>query len=460
MSKLVGGFQDIFYSKSNFVPLPMIVKAKGIKMWDDKGNEYIDVSSGPVVSNIGHGNKNVAKAMAKQASQMDFAYSRVARHQPNLDLTKQISNLAGKGYERIALSSGGSEGMEIAIKFLRQYSVATGKTNKRQIITLSPSYHGSTIATLAITGDKELETFVKNFAFKAEFIPAPFQYRIPKNHTKKTYRIQCAEALEEKILELGQENVLCFILEPVGGLATGALTIEEDYANKIRKICNKYNVYLIYDEILCGTGRTGNFLASHAWPDAKADIVVLAKGLGSGYTPLGAVLIPEKLCDHLSSLTGFNYSHTYNANPISCATGIAVLREYEKENLIKKAAVRGQYLKKKLKILSSKHKTFGDLRGSGLLMAIELVSDKNKKSIFPAGFYPTEKIRICGLKNGLIIYSRKTANSVNGDWFIIAPPLTITEKECDELLERLDLTLKDFGKLAEEFMSLESKIDG
>ena len=457
MSFPAGSFQDIFYSKSNFVPLPMIVRAKGIKMWDDKGNEYIDISSGPVVSNIGHGNINVAKAMAKQASKMDFAYSRVARHQPNIDLTKKVSSLAGKGYERIALSSGGSEGMEIAIKFLRQYSLATGKINKRRIISLSPSYHGSTIATLAITGDKELDPFVNGFAFKAEFIPAPFQYRIPKSHSKKTFRLKCAEALEEKILELGQENVLCFILEPVGGLATGALPIQEDYANKIRKICNKYNVFLVYDEILCGTGRTGKFLASHAWPNAKADIVVLAKGLGSGYTPLGAVLIPDKLCDHLSSLTGFNYSHTYNANPISCATGIAVLKEYEKGNLMRKAEIRGQYLKKKLKILSSKHKTFGDLRGSGLLMAIELVSEKKSKSIFPPGFYPTEKIRICGLKNGLIIYSRKTANSVNGDWFIVAPPLTITEKECDELLERLDATFKDFGKLAEQFMSLEIK---
>ena len=450
-SKL-GGYQDNFYSKSNIVPLPLIVKAEGIRMWDENGNEYIDMSSGPVVSNIGHGNKYVARAMAKQASKMDFAYSRVSRHQPNIDLTRRISQLAGDGYERVALASGGSEAMEIALKFLRQYVVATGKIKKNKIITVTPSYHGGTIATLSITGDKDLDGFLDGFALRAENIPAPLQYRVPKHHNQKSFRMECAEALDQKINAIGSENVLAFVIEPVGGIATGAQPILDDYANRIREICDDHGIYLIYDEVMCGTGRTGKFLASEIFTKAKADLVVLAKGLGSGYTPLGAVLMPEGMCDHLANMTGFNYSHTYNANPITCATGLAVLDVYHKYNLIETASIRGESLLKRLIKLSENHPSIGDIRGLGLFLAIELVANRNLKTPFFKNFLPTEHIRICGLNNGLIIYSRRTANGLNGDWFIVAPPLTITEKECEELVYRLDLTLTEFEKLAKPYM--------
>ena len=444
MSEKLGGSQDVFYAHSNTVPLPLIVKAEGIWMWDDEGNSYIDVSSGPVVSNIGHGNPRVADAMAKQAREMDFAYSRVSRHQPNIDLTARISSLAGPGYERVCLASGGSEAMEIALKFLRQYAVAIKQFEKRKIITLSPSYHGGTIATLAITGDDALDPFLEGFAVKSERIPAPFQYRVPQNHTPETYRMACAEALDVKIREIGPENVLAFVVEPVGGLANGAQPLHEDYANRIREICTQHGVFLVYDEILCGTGRTGKFLASHAWPDAHADIVVLAKGLGSGYAPLAAMLAPAELVDKLASLTGFNFSHTYNANPITCATGLAVLAEYESQDLVAASAERGKTLRRRLEKLAEKHPSIGDIRGAGLLMAIELVTDREAKTSFPAEFPPTEVVRKYGLQHGLIIYSRRTANGKYGDWFIVAPPLNITEDECDELVSRLDATLGDF----------------
>lgn len=451
----IGGPQDIFYSTSNIVPLPLIERAEGIWMYDDAGNEYIDVSSGPIVSNIGHGNTRVAEAMAKQARTMDFAYSRVSRHQPNIDLTRRISELAGPGYERVCLASGGSEAMELAFKFLRQYVVAKGQLDKKRIITLAPSYHGGTIAMLAITGDDALDSFVDGFAVKSERIPAPFQYRVPEGHTPESYRMECAEALEAKILEMGAGNVLAFAVEPVGGLATGAQMLSMDYANRIREICNKHGVYLVYDEILCGTGRTGRFLASHAWPDAHADIVVLAKGLGSGYAPLSAALLPAGMVDELADLTGFNFSHTYSANPVTCATGMAVLDEYERHNLIEAAAIRGASLKARLEKLAEKHHCIGDIRGAGLLMAVELVADRDTKTCYPASFPPTEHIRICGLKHGLIIYSRRTANGKYGDWFMVAPPLTITEDECDDMVSRLDATLSDFENAAQTHMAEE-----
>ncbi len=452
MSNPLGGPQDQFYARSNIVPLPMITRAKGVHMWDDQGRKYIDVSSGPVVCNIGHGNQRVAEAMAQQAREMDFAYSRVARHQPNIDLTQLISEMAGPGYERVALASGGSEAMEIALKFLRQYVLATGTRQKRKIITLSPSYHGGTIATLAITGDPALDPFLEGFAVKSERIPAPWQYRVPKDETPQSYRMGCAEALDQKIQELGAENVLAFVVEPIGGIATGALEMQEDYLKRVREICDQHDIYLIYDEILCGTGRTGDFLASHAFPNARANLVVLAKGLGAGYAPLGAVLMPEAMVDKLAELTGFNFSHTYNANPITCATGIAVLNEYVTHDLLQNARERGQQLRKGLTRIAAKHSTVGDIRGRGLLLAVELVQDRETKTSFPAEFPPTEHIRICGLENGLIIYSRCTANGANGDWFLVSPPLTISADECDDLLRRLEATIADFEAKAAPYL--------
>ena len=438
-----GGTQDIFYSVSNTVPLPMIERAQGIYMWDEEGNEYIDASSGPVVSNIGHGNERVAEAMFNQAKTMDFAYSRVSRHRPNLELTAKIAELAGPGYERICLASGGSEAMEIGIKFLRQYAVATGKPEKRKLITCMPSYHGGTVMTLAMTGDESLLPFLEGFAVISEKVPAPFSYRLPDGHSIESYGEACADALEEKIKTLGAESVLAFVLEPIGGLATGCVVPPENYIRRVREICTRYGVYLVFDEILCGTGRSGKFLVAQHWLDAMPDIIVMAKGLCSGYSPLGAVLMPAGMTDELSEMTGFNYSHTYNANPITCATALAVLGEYDRLDLVNMAAKRGAYLRAKLVALKETCSVLGDVRGMGLVMAVEMVTNQNTKAKFPHDYPTTEKIRIFGLKNGLIIYSRATANGKNGEWFIVAPPLTISEDECDELVKRLEQTLLD-----------------
>ncbi len=446
-----GGPQDIFYADGNCVPLPVIQRAEGIYMWDERGTEYIDASSGPVVSNIGHGNVRVAQAMADQARTMDFAYSRVSRHRPNMALTDRIASLAGSGYERIALASGGSEAMEIAIKFLRQYVLATGAGKRRRIITCQPSYHGGTIATLAMSGDEALAPFLEGIAVVSDKVPAPLSYRLPRDHTVESYAQSCAEALERRIQELGPETVLAFVIEPIGGLASGCVVPPDEYFRHIREICNRYGIYLVFDEVLCGTGRTGRFLAAHHWPDSLPDIVVMAKGLGSGYAPLGAVLFPASMVDRLSESTGFNFSHTYNANPITCATGLAVLDEYQRLDLVTAAAERGTCLRDKLQALAVETPVIGDIRGRGLLMAVELVADRSNKTPLPGSFLPTEKIRIHGLNNGLILYSRRTAGGKYGDWFIIAPPLTISEAQCDELVSRLGNTFNDFS---DEWMRL------
>ena len=449
-----GGPQDIFYARSSTVPLPVIERAESIFMWDEDGKEYIDGCSGPVVSNIGHGNVRVAQAMADQARTLDYAYSRLSRHRPNMALTARIAELAGPGFERVCLASGGSEAVEISIKFLRQYVVATGAAQRRKIISCQPSYHGGTIAALGMSGDEGLGPFLDGFAVASAKVPAPISYRVPEGHTVESFADECADALEEKIRDLGPENVLAFVFEPIGGVATGCVVPPARYFRRVREICSRHGIYLVFDEVLCGTGRSGRFLAAHHWPDALPDIVVMAKGLGSGYAPLGAVLIPAAMADHLADLTGYNISHTYNANPITCATGVAVLNEYERLNLVAAAAERGASLRCKLEALAADSPVIGDIRGLGLLMAVEMVADKKTKERMPASFLPVEKIRIHALNHGLFIYGRRMASGVHGgDWFIVSPPLTITEAECDELVRRLRDAFMDFQHEWEVFDS-------
>ncbi|MEZ5775528.1 MAG: aminotransferase class III-fold pyridoxal phosphate-dependent enzyme [Hyphomicrobiaceae bacterium] len=424
--------------------LPLIVRAEGIRQFDEDGNAYIDISSGPVVSNIGHGNAHVADAMARQARTMDFAYSRVARHQPNIDLAHRIASLAGPGFERVFLSSGGSEAIEIAVKFLRLYDMTFNGGKRTKVVSLMPSYHGGTMFALSMSGDSEILPFIDGFQPPQHHVPAPLSYRVPPNHTAESYARACADALEAKVKELGPDTVLAFFIEPVGGLATGCNTPTPEYFRRIREICTRHGIALVFDEILCGTGRTGKFLAAHNWPDALPDLVVMAKGLGSGYTPLGATLIPAKWADRLAEAVGYGFSHTYCANPVSCATGIAVLEEYDRLDVLENTLARGRELKAGLEALKERFATVGDVRGMGLVTAVELVTDKSAKTPFPADINPTEAVRIAGLKNGLIIYCRRTARGRNGDWFMVSPPMTITGPELTEALDRLAATLADF----------------
>ena len=436
-----GGGQDVFYAKSGIVPLPLIERASGVHFWDEHGNEYIDASSGPVVSNIGHGNRRVADAMAAQAKTLEYAFARLARNRANIDYADRLCRLAGSGFERVSLTSGGSEAVENAIKFLRQYAIATGKSSKRRIITCQPSYHGATIATLAMNGEATMAPFLDGFAIISEKVPAPLSYRLPENHDAGSYARHCAEALDRKIEKLGADNVLAFVIEPVGGLSTGCAVPPAEYMRNIREICSGHGVHLVFDEILCGAGRTGKFLAAHHWPDALPDIVTMAKALGSGYSPLGAMLAPARMVDELAGLTGFEFQYSYNANPVSCAAGLAVLDEYERLDLVACAVERGAQLRSGLQDMQARIPIIGDIRGLGMLLAVEMVADRETKAMLPSEILPTDRVRVHGLRNGLLIYSRQTSGGKYGHWFLVSPPLTITGQECEELLRRLEATL-------------------
>ena len=436
-----GGPQDLFFARSDTVPRPTLVRGEGVWLYDDAGNAFLDMSSGPVAANIGHGDASVAKAMAAQAERLAFVTARQARHHPNIDLAARVAHLAGPGFERVLFSSGGSEAVEFAVKFLRQRALAAAQPERRHVITCMPSYHGSTIGALGLSGDPANAAFLDGFGQHHPKVPAPLSYRLPANHTVDSYALACAQALDDTIQTLGSDSVLAFLIETVGGLASGAVAPPERYLQAVRRICDRHGVALIFDEILCGAGRTGRFLAAHHYTHVQPDLVIMAKGLSSGYAPLGAVLAPAEMVDWLSDRLGFGYTHTYSAHPVSAAAALAVLDRYEREDLGARAERMGHYLRARLDELAERSPLIGDVRGKGLLLGIELVADKASKAMIKSSPPPTDIVRTRGLEHGLLIYSRRTAGGQYGDWIMATPPLIISEAECDELVARLERTL-------------------
>ncbi len=441
-SRIVGGTQDVFYSRASNVPLPMMARAEGVWFWDEDGRAYIDASSGPMVSAVGHCNPRVIDAMTRQARTLDYAYTLVARNRANLTYANRLAALAGPGFERVSLCSGGSEAIDNALKFVRQYCVATGQATRHRVISLDPSYHGATIGSLAASGNIALQPFFDGFAVSAVTIPAPLSYRVPDGQTVEEYAGDCARALEAKIAELGPENVLAFVLEPVGGLSTGAVVPPPSYFRAIRDICTRHGVFLIFDEVLCGAGRTGRFITAHHWANDLPDIIVQAKGIGAGHAPLGAMWVSAKHADQLAATAGFDFSYSYSANPIACAVGLAVLDEFERLDLCLNAIVRGAQLRAGLERLKERYPIVGDVRGKGLLLAVELVADQATKAWLPLEFAATKRLRIHGLNHGIMLYARASAGSRFGQWFMVAPPLTIAEAEIEEVLDRTEKAVR------------------
>lgn len=403
-------------------------------MWDTKGKRYLDASSGPVITNLGHGNAHVLEAMREQAEKICFASRAVFENQPNIDLARRLVELAGPGFDQAFIVSGGSEATEAAIKLARQHAHAIGETKRWKVLARNPGYHGASLGAVSVTGDPESESVFAPVTRVMPKIPAPFSYRLPENHDVDSYARHCANALEETIRKEDPDSILAFIMEPVGGLATGGLVAPDHYYSTIREICDRYGVLLIFDEVMSGAGRTGTFLSAEHWPDARPDMVTLAKGVAAGYTPLGVVLTPNRLVEPVIATGGFLHGHTYSANPLSCAVGLAVLDEMIAGDLMANAKRMGDYLVRELKGAAEASRIIGDIRGKGLLLAAELVRDKESKEILPHHCQAVYRLLDIATEKGLLLYTRKTAGGAFGEWVMITPPLTISKAEADELV--------------------------
>lgn len=440
----LGNHQEQFYSKSS-IPRPHITRSEGIRFYGADGTSYIDANAGAAVANIGPGNERVLQAMVDQGRRMTFSYVRFSRHDPNIELTARIAELAGPGFERIHLANDGSEANEMAIKLLRVAAYQAGKPAKRKVISLTPSYHGGTLGTMGWTGDSEYTAYYGDMMVPSTKVPAPLTYRRPDGISIEEAGSLAAEHLERAILELGPDNVLAFIMEPVGGTATGANVAPESYLRAVREICTRHDVFLVFDEVMSAT-RTGKFLAAQHTPDARPDAIVIAKGLGAGYVPLAATAVSAELLERLTSNGGFDLSHTYNANPISCAAGCAVLDEMTERGLIENGAVMGRELTKQLQGLAEKWPLIGDVRGRGLMVGVEIVADRATKASLPGAANATGEIRRVAMENGLLIGGRRLNGGAFGEFLMLTPALIITEAEVTEIVERLDTTLATVTK--------------
>jgi adenosylmethionine-8-amino-7-oxononanoate aminotransferase len=277
-------------------------------------------------------------------------------------------------------------------------------------------------------------------------IPAPLTYRPPEGMSGADYAQQCAERLRETIEVEGPETVLAFIMEPIGGLSAGATSAPDSYYARVREICDAYDVLLIYDEVIGGAGRTGRFLAAHWWPAARPDLVVLAKGLGSGYYPLACFLAPAAMVETVAQAGGFYYGHTYKSSPLGCAVGLAVLEEMIGRNLPANAERVGAHLRARLEALMQESAIIGEVRGKGLLNAIEIVADKTTKAMLPRTRDVPREISELALAEGLLLYARRTAGGMYGDWLMMTPPLIATIEDVDEIVDRLSLVLSAYER--------------
>ncbi|MDX1017328.1 aminotransferase class III-fold pyridoxal phosphate-dependent enzyme [Sinorhizobium medicae] len=433
-----------FYAGRGVGKTPMITHAKGIFFWDTEGKRYLDGSSGAVAANIGHGNERVRDAMLEQASRFSYVVRTAFTSESTETLCKMVADLAGPGFDQTFLVSGGSEAIEATLKLARQYAVVTGQPKRSKVLARLPGYHGSTMGAAAVTGDPDRDEMFGPMMRIMPKVPAPLSYRLPEGFDVDSYAEYCANELERQILAEGEDTVLAFIMEPVGGVATGALVAPDHYYKKVREICDRYGVLLIFDEVMCGAGRTGTFLAAHHWPDALPDLVACAKGLSAGYTPLGAMIAPNRIVDKVVESGGFLHGHTYSGNPLSSAIGVAVLTELMNQDLMRNAQRLGLLLRQRLNTLKDRTDTIGDVRGMGLLNAVEIVKDKATKEIFPVSSQASYRVSAIARDLGLHIYGRRAAGGKFGEWFMAAPPLIITEQEIDLFTDLLTETFRIF----------------
>lgn len=423
---------------------PRIDRAEGIYIWDTSGKKYIDGSSGPMSSNLGHGNQYVLDAMRKQMESATFAYRLHFENDATENLATRVAERFPEGMEKVFFVSGGSEAVESALKLARQWANATGQSSRYKTISRFPSYHGATLGALSVTGMSVMTAPFSPMLHEMPKIAAPTCYLDDDDLSYEERGLRYANLLEEQILREGEETVLAFIMEPIGGASTGALVAPDIYYSRIREICDDYGILLILDEVMTGAGRTGRFAGAEHW-GLKSDITVLSKGLGGGYAPLGAMIADNAVAEPVLADGGFIHGFTYAGNPLACAAGLAVLEELENRQLIGNAKIVGTVLKSRLKALMDKFDFIGDVRGKGLLLAFELVADRKTMQPLPKELNAHERLVEIAYELGLIIYSRRTRGGRLGDHFMVCPPLITTEEQISEIIDLLDQSLTIFA---------------
>ncbi|WP_433742702.1 aspartate aminotransferase family protein [Falsibacillus pallidus] len=420
---------------------------KGIYIYDVEGKEYLDACSGAVTANIGHGRTEVIQAMQNQAEKVAFVYRSQFTSKAAEELASLISEKTDGHLNSSFFVNSGSEATETAIKIALQYWLEKGMPKKTKVISRWMSYHGITMGALSMSGHPARREKFSSILEDWPVFEPPYCYRCPYGKEYPSCQLHCASYLETIIKRLGAENIACIIVEPVIGAAGGAITPPEGYYEKIKEICDNYDILFVADEVMTGCGRTGKMLALDHW-GVKPDIAALGKGLGAGYAPIAAAVVSDKVMKPIWDGTKSIMSgHTFSANPLSCAAAAAVLKLIDEENWMDMVEEKGQYLKAALQKLSKQFNFIGEIRGKGLLIGVEFVKDCGTKESFSPGGAFTNKIVWTANINGLLLYPAASGiDGRSGDAVIIAPPINITKREIDELVRRLRKTFESIEK--------------
>ena len=425
---------------------PLVDRGEGVYLYDSQGRRYLDGSGGSLVVSIGHGVKEVAEAALSQMEKVSFAHTSQFTSAPQEELAEALAKLAPGDLNRVIFVSGGSEATESAIKLARQYHLERGKTKKYKIIGRWRSFHGATLGALSAGGQTVRRAPFNPLLLDFPHIPPAYCYRCPYGRPYPGCDLECAWELERAVIGEGVETISAFIAEPIVGAAAGALVPPPEYFRIIREVCDRYDILFIADEVMTGMGRTGMPFAIEQW-GVTPDMIITGKGISSGYAPLGAVIVSDRICRVIEGGSGaFIHGHTYMGHPLSCAIGLAVLRYLEDHRLIERAKRMGEALMAELEQLKG-HPLVGDVRGKGLMAALELVVDKASKTPFPRDLRVAEAVAGQAFQKGLILYPGSGgADGLNGDHILIGPPFIISEPEIKEMVRTLGEALDEIEK--------------
>ncbi|MDN7903712.1 aspartate aminotransferase family protein [Burkholderia diffusa] len=419
--------------------LPVAVAGDGIEIIDSTGKRYIDACGGAAVSCLGHSNQRVIDAIKRQVQQLPYAHTSFFTTDVAEELADRLVEAAPAGLEHVYFVSGGSEAIEAALKLARQYFVEKGEPQRRHFIARRQSYHGNTLGALAIGGNAWRREPFLPLLIEAHHVSPCYAYRDQHaGETDEAYAERLADELEQKIVELGAENVAAFVAETVVGATAGAVPPVRTYLKKIRAVCDKYGVLLILDEIMSGMGRTGYLFACDE-DGVAPDLLTIAKGLGAGYQPIGATLVSDRIYRTIVDGSGFfQHGHTYLGHATACAAALEVQRVIAEEKLLDNVKARGEQLRASLREHYGAHPHVGDVRGRGLFVGVELVRDRDSKATFDPALKLHAAVKREAMQRGLMVYPMGgTIDGVHGDHILIAPPFVCTAQQIDTIVERL-----------------------
>ncbi len=439
---------------------PVAVRGDGVYIWDANGKQYLDLAGSAAVNFIGHSVPEISAAMAEQAAKLDFVHTSQFTTPVAEQYAEQLLAFAGEHFSggAVYFTCGGSESIETALKLARQYQVEIGQTSRYQILSRQQSYHGSTLGALSVSGNQRRREIYLPMVKEFAHVGMPYCYRCAFDcsdgcrNCGQQYAAELEQAIESLNNESSNAEAAAFIFEPVSGATLGAVVPPQGYLQSVSEICRRHGVLTIADEVMTGMGRTGRNFAVEHWK-VNPDILVAAKGLSSGYAPLGAVIASKKVVDAIAAGSGaFLHGFTYNAHPISLAAGRAVLRYVRERNLVEAAdssrpgSTAAQF---KQAVETLRHETvvgelIGDVRGIGLLWAVEFVADKATKRPFPPAHNFAGRVAAAALQRGLLVYPMQgCVNGISGDHLLLAPPAVITPSQINWSIEQLAASIRE-----------------